>query len=232
MDDPTRNALRVLTTSPLNIFREAMKAVPQLKFGLGIIGLIALIVFAGSYLKVSFRVAVIGVLIMIILMVLLVIFAALTKASGALRVAAIIMMFAFLLLGISTGVCIFTSVFFKSPVDLQDWIKDPTPTASPTPTPTPSPSPKDSASIVLKEGRTLQSAIDDLALLDDFRAQVTNCSRPFLQSKIRGGLARAETMEKLIEQLQFRINKPPTRERYTVTRKDQEKTYAVQCTKS
>jgi len=234
MDKQTRGALSLLSTSPLNIYREAVKAVPQIRWGLGVVGIIALIAIVSS-LKISSRVAVFGFLIMLLAMVLLVIFAALTKASGALKVAAIILIFAVLLLAIATGICLFTSVFFKWPVDLQSWVTGsgpapPVPHATPTPTATPSP--PDSASIVLKEGRTLQSAIEDIADLDNFRAQITNCSRVFMQSRIRGGLARAETVEKLIEQLQFRVKTPKTNERYDVMRKEHEQTYVVKCTKS
>jgi hypothetical protein len=235
MDDPTKNALKLFTTSPLNIFKEAMKKIPQLKWGLGILGIIALIVFVVSSFKISLRLAVFGTLIMIFLMILLVIFAALTKASGALKVAAVGLLFAVLLLGIATGACLFTSVFFKWPVNLQNWITGgdgPGPGPTPTPSPTPTVTPPDSASIVLREGRTVQSAIENIANLDNSRARITNCSRIFLQSKIRGGLARAETVEKLIEQLQYRINNPKTNERYTVTRKVQEQTYEIRCTKN
>lgn len=225
-----RGALRLLATSPINILREAIRAVPALKYALGVLGIVAAISIAVS-LKVSFRVAVIGTLIMIVLMTALVIFAALTQASGALRIAATIMMFAFLFLTIGTATLLFTSVFFKWPLHLQHWVTDPPPSSTPTPTPTSSPSPPmDSASIVLKEKRTLKSAIEHIAELDDSRAQISYCSPAFLNSVIRGGPVQAETIEKLIEQLQFRIPKPKTRERYRVIKKEQEKTYDIQCT--
>lgn len=233
-NDPSSDKpfLQLLTTSPINIFREALKAVPALKWALGVVGIFAAIAIVASF-KISFRVAVIGFLIMLLLMVLLVVFASLVRASGALRIAGIILMFAFLAIGIATAICLFTSVFFKAPLDLQYWVTgtapSPTPTPVPTPTPTPSPATQDSASIVLREGRTLQSAIDDIADLDDSRAQISGCSPLFLKATIKGGLVRAETTEKLIEQLQFRIKKPKTSERYTVTRKEHEQTYEIRC---
>jgi hypothetical protein len=222
-----KKGLQLFSTSPMNILREAIKAVPQLKWALGVLGLVAAVAIVASF-KISFRVAFIGAVIMLVLMVALVVFAALTSAKGALRIAATVMMFAFLTLIIATATFLFTSVFFKWPLDLQDWV---TGTKRPvlTPTPTPTPSPPDSASIVLREGRTLESAIEDVAELDDFRARIDNCSRPFMNSVIRGGPVRAENVEKLIEQLQFRINKPKTPESYTVVRKEHEQTYDIHC---
>lgn len=244
MDDPDRNtpsshrispksALRLLTTSPLNVLREAIKAVPPLKYALAVLGIVAAIAIGLSF-KVSLRVAVFGALIMLVLMVAVVVFAALTKASGALRVAAIIMMFAFLILIIATITFIVTSVFFQWPLDLRSWVTGDGPTVivpiAPTPTPTPMASPVgDSASIVLREGRTLRSAIEDIAELDDSRAVVERCSRAFMNSTIRGGSVRAENVEKLLDQLQFRINRPKTRERYRVVREEKEKSYVIRC---
>jgi hypothetical protein len=176
------------------------------------------------------RVAVIGTLIMLVLMVAVVVFAALTKARGSLKVAAIIMMYAFLFLAIATITFIFTSVFFQWPLDLRSWVIDPPVETAPSPAPVPTPtSLPNSASIVLREGRTLRSAIEDIAELDDFRAVVEKCSRPFMESTIRGGLVRDETIEKLLEQLQFRIKKPKTGEKYKVIRDERQKSYVIQC---
>jgi hypothetical protein len=226
---PTGRLSRLLTGSPANVLREAIKEVPQLKYALGVLGIIAAISIALTFQR-SLRVAVIGTLIMLVLMVAVVVFAALTKARGALRIAAVIMMFAFLVLIIATITLILTSVFFQWPLDLRLWVVDTTAEIKPTPTPTPTPTPlPNSASMRLREGRTLQSAIEDIAELDDFRAVIEKCSRSFMSSTIRGGLVRDETIEKLLEQLQFRIQKPRTRETYKVIKDERQKSYVIQC---
>lgn len=226
-----RNALRLLTTSPINVFQEAIKAVPSLKWALAVLGIVAAIAI-GLTFQVSLRVAVIGTLIMLVLMVAVVIFATLTKSTGPLRIAAAIMTFAFLILIIATIAFILTSVFFKWPLDLHTWVTGPPAVTNPTPTPTPAPTPSpvsDSANITLREGRTLRSALEDIAELDDSRADIQKCSRLFMNSTIRGGYIHDTTVEKLLDQLQFRIKKPKTRERYKVTRSEREKSYVIQC---
>lgn len=229
-----KNAFRLLTTSPANVFQEAIKAVPALKYTLAVLGIVAAISIALTF-GVSLRVAVIGTLVMLVLMVAVVIFAALTTARGPLRTAAIIMMFAFLLLIVATITLIFTSVFFKWPLDLHTWVTGPitvVPSPSPTPTPTPIPAPSvvpDSASMTLREGRTLRSALEDIAELDDSRADIQECSKVFMNSIIRGGNIQDVSIEKLLDQLQFRIKKPRTRERYKVVRNEREKSYVIQC---
>lgn len=228
---PPKAALKLLTTSPINVLNEAIKAVPALKYVLGVLGIVAAIAIARGFVS-SARVAVIGALIVLVLMVAVVIFAALTRATGALRIAATIMMFAFLMLTIGATFFIFTSVFFKWPLDLHRWIVDEPPTvvATSTPTPTPTPTPADSATINLLEGRVLESTIKDMARLDNSRAIIKDCSTTFMKSKIRGGVVRAPDIRGLIEVLQYRIDNPETSEKYNVTRKEHEQTYEIQCT--
>ena len=221
-------ALKLLTTSPVNVLNEAIKAVPALKYVLGVLGVVAAIAIARTFVS-SARVAVIGFLIVLVLMVAVVIFAALTRATGALRIAATIMMFAFLMLTIGATFFIFTSVFFKWPLDLHRWIVDEPPIVVATSTPTPTPTPADSATINLLEGRVLESTIKYMARLDNSRAIIKNCSATFMKSKIRGGVLRAPDMRGLIEVLQYRIDDPETSEKYTVTRKEREQTYEIQC---
>jgi hypothetical protein len=223
-------ALKLLTTSPINVLNEAVRAVPALKYVLGVLGIVAAIAIARGFVS-SARVAVIGTLIVLVLMVAVVIFAALTRATGALRIAATIMMFSFLILTIATISFIFTSVFFKWPLDLHRWIVDEHPiiVPTPTPTPTPMPTPGDSATINLLEGRFLESTIKDMARIDNSRAIIRNCSTTFMKSKIRGGVVRARDIRGLIEVLQYRIDNPETSEKYAVTRKEHEQTYEIQC---
>lgn len=223
----TRDAIGLLTTSPLNILKAAISAVPSLKYVLGVLGLVAAVSIARG-LVTSARIAVIGALIILVLMVAVVIFAALTQAEGATRIAAVVMMFAFLTLTIATVFLIFTSVFFKWPLDLHRWIVDEPPQVVSSRTPTAT-TPPDSATMSLNEGRTLRETIKDIAEIDNSRAIFLNCSGVFMDSKIRGGVVRATDVGRLLESLQYRITDPRTNETYNVTRKEREQTYEIQC---
>ncbi len=63
-----------MNLEPLKILRGAIKAVPSVKYALGIAGIISVIAIIKS-LSISFPVAAFGTLIMLILMTLLVVFA-------------------------------------------------------------------------------------------------------------------------------------------------------------
>ena len=110
------------TFAPFRILKDAIKQVPALKYALGIVGIVSAISII-STLVTDFRVAVFGTLIMILLMIFLVIFAKLTTIqTGEIRIIILVLMWFSLFLIIATSSCLFTSVFFKWPVDLQNWI--------------------------------------------------------------------------------------------------------------
>jgi hypothetical protein len=140
---------RLASASPISILRAATDAVPAVRYALGVLGIVAAVSLAGT-LVTSFRVAVFGTLVTLVLMVTLVVFAAATKlVSGAIKLAAIILVYAFLSVAIASAFSLFSSVFFKWPVDLQFWITghaQVNPTPSPTPQVSPSQMPTGSAS--------------------------------------------------------------------------------------
>jgi hypothetical protein len=109
------------TTTPIDILRAAIKAVPAVKWALGIAGIVAAIAIIEGF-KIDLRVAVFGTVIMLILMTLLVIFA---KAAGSGVVGfagpAFVLTWFSLFLMMATATALFTSVFFKWPVNLQ-WV--------------------------------------------------------------------------------------------------------------
>jgi hypothetical protein len=114
--------------SPVRILKDAIKAVPAVRYALGISGILAVVAISFSF-RLDPRIAVFGALIMLILMTALVIFARLTvlPESSISRPAIVFTWFA-LLLVMATAVALFASVFFRTPVDLQYWIK-PTPSS-------------------------------------------------------------------------------------------------------
>lgn len=108
--------------APFALVQEAIKAVPAVKYALGIGGIIAIIAIVRGF-GLDFRIAGFGAFIMMILMMLLVIFArasALTIKS--LQIPALIFTWFILILFMLVSLTLFSCVFFQRPVDLQYWI--------------------------------------------------------------------------------------------------------------
>lgn len=104
---------------PRELLEDAIKAVPAVRYALGIAGVASVISIVGS-LNIDYRVAVFGTPIILILMGTLVIFARLTKLKqNWLTWPAIILTWFCLALTIAVTTCLFLSVFFRFPVDLE-----------------------------------------------------------------------------------------------------------------
>lgn len=119
--------------TPWTILQAAIKAVPALKYALGVLGIVSAITIIKVF-GIDFRVAVFGTIIMVVLMVALVVFAALTKVrSPQVRSAALVLMWSFLVLTILSAAFLFTSAFFDYPKPLSNLLgggieeKPPTP---------------------------------------------------------------------------------------------------------
>jgi len=109
-------------TTPIQFIREASKAVPAIKYAIGIGGIAATISLVYSF-KIDPRVAVIGAIIMLLLMGVLVVFArASSLASEKFAKPALVFTWFTLLLFMAVSIFLVGSVFFKWPVDLQCWI--------------------------------------------------------------------------------------------------------------
>lgn len=112
----------MITSTPYQILKDAIRQIPSLKYALGVVGIVSAVSIT-STLVADFRIAIFGVIVMIILMVILVIFAKLTTIqTGDIRTIILVLMWFSLLLMMATATCLFTSVFFKRPVNLQNWI--------------------------------------------------------------------------------------------------------------
>lgn len=123
LPDATAAQTERILPSPYAILKDAVSAVPAVKYALGVLGIVAAIVIVGVF-QIDYRVAVLGVIITFALMVVLVVFAKLTQAAPKRFVVPVLtLMWTFLLLTLATACLLFTSVFFKAPVDLQEWIK-------------------------------------------------------------------------------------------------------------
>ena len=103
------------TTSPIQIIREAIKAVPAVKWGLGVAGLVAIVVICLGWLK-DIKAAVFGLVILIVSMFILVIFAWFAKNAkdGVKPFAYTLATFSSLLL-MGVAFFVFTGFFFGWP---------------------------------------------------------------------------------------------------------------------
>jgi hypothetical protein len=116
---------RFINFFPIRILREAIRAVPAVKYALGIAGIVSVISIVAA-LGLDLRIAAFGTVIMIFLMTLLVIFAKLTAVTSRyFLLPVLVLMWSSLILTIATASSLFSSVFFRWPVDLQYWINPP-----------------------------------------------------------------------------------------------------------
>ena len=108
--------------APATILRDAIKAVPAVKYALGVAGIVSAVALISAF-GLDLRIAGFATIIMILLMVLLVIFAKLTTtASHHFLRPVLILMWCALVLTLGSATLLFTSVFFRWPVPLQHWL--------------------------------------------------------------------------------------------------------------
>lgn len=106
-----------MNASPIEVLKLAIKAVPAVKYALGVGGIVAVIVIIIGF-KVDLRIAVFGTVIMLVLMTAVVAFAHLTKESGsAFRTPALIFMWFSVFLTMASALAVFLSIFAGWPLD-------------------------------------------------------------------------------------------------------------------
>ena len=107
-------------TTPL--LRESIRSVPAaVKCAIGLAGLASVIAIVRS-LSIDYRVAVFGTVLVLLLMTLLVVFARLSRlTSPGFRLLAMVFTWFALILVSAAAFAMFLSVFFRWPLDLQDW---------------------------------------------------------------------------------------------------------------
>jgi hypothetical protein len=104
--------------NPLTILKDAVKAVPAMKYALAVLGLVAVVAIVSLW-RVKYEVAIFGAVIILGLMVPVLVFARLTTVRpGKLVVPALVMMWSFLLLTVATAFLLFTCAFFRWPKPL------------------------------------------------------------------------------------------------------------------
>lgn len=108
--------------NPLTILRDAVRVVPSMKYALAVLGLVAVVAIVALW-RVKYEVAVFGAIIILGLMVPVLVFARLTKvAPKYFLTPARVFMWAFVILTIAAGTCLFTAAAFKQPAALHELI--------------------------------------------------------------------------------------------------------------
>lgn len=121
---PDRKEKLPALSGPLRILREAIKAVPAVKYALGVAGIASAVALAYS-LRLDPKVTVLGTPVMLILMAVLVVFARLASLSkGYLFGPAIILAWFALLLLMVVSTLLVSCFFFRRPLDLSGWLEE------------------------------------------------------------------------------------------------------------
>ncbi|MGA1869878.1 MAG: SPFH domain-containing protein [bacterium] len=107
---------------PQQVLKNSIKAVPAVKYALGIAGIVAVVAIIGSF-SIDYRIALFGGLIVFIGMALLVVFASVAGLSGKkLRAPAMVLTWFTLVMLMLTTFCLFMCVFFAWPQNLVHWL--------------------------------------------------------------------------------------------------------------
>ena len=106
--------------SPLDIVREATKAVPAVKYALGVAGVLAALSIAAAFFT-SWAAAALGFLVMLILMILLYVFSIMVNIAGeAAKPPAIILLYSVVLLFVTWCVLLTSCTFIQQPSTLRE----------------------------------------------------------------------------------------------------------------
>jgi hypothetical protein len=110
---PTENL-----NTEISLIRQAIKAVPAVRYALGVAGIFAVIAIVKVF-DLNYRVAVFGAIVMFVLMTVLVIFARLAaERKGDFRLPALTFTWFALILTMATALALFTSVFVGWPLKI------------------------------------------------------------------------------------------------------------------
>src|SRR5450830_640648 len=123
--------------NPLQLLREATKAVPAVRYALGVVGIVATIAIVRGF-HLQWSVALIGTLVLFVFMIILVVFAQVAQApSGEFRLPVLVITWFVIVLFMASASVLFSSVFFNRP-DLGFHQKDIPKPPAPAPNATPS----------------------------------------------------------------------------------------------
>jgi len=117
--DPVNDKTRLTDLSPMGVLNAAIKAVPAVRFALGVGGIAAVVAIVVLWWKLEIQLAVFGTLIVLVFMVVLVIFSALSGLGApALTPLALVLAWAFLILTVFAAALFASCAFFDWPKTL------------------------------------------------------------------------------------------------------------------
>jgi len=113
---------KIVIISPLQLLRDAQKAVPAVRYAVGVAGIAAVVAIVAGF-ELDFRIAVFGTVIILGLMFVLVVFSALAAHAGASLVyLALFAGWCFSLLTVATSTLLMTSYFFSWPRSIESYL--------------------------------------------------------------------------------------------------------------
>lgn len=113
--------------NPLSILREAIRAVPSVRYALGVAGVFAAVAIIVTF-NLSLRAGTFGFAALLLAMILLLVFANVAlRAPADFRWPGTVLIWFSVLFLIATAVLLFTSVFWARPLDLRSLLDIPTP---------------------------------------------------------------------------------------------------------
>lgn len=113
----------MLQFSPYKLVKDGIKAVPAVRYALGVAAIAAVIAIVSGFIK-DYRIAVLGTIVMLALMSALVVFSSLARtAAKDVRPLALLLAWASVILIIATSVLIFTGFFFSWPRPLDRYVE-------------------------------------------------------------------------------------------------------------
>lgn len=119
-------------SGPIEILRAAIRAVPAIKYALGVAGIAATVAIVAGF-TIGYKVAFLGTVIMLGFMFCLVLFSSFAQYGAAsTRPLALTLAWTFVLLTSMSGLFIVTGFFFSWPKPLEAYVQSPTPTPAPT----------------------------------------------------------------------------------------------------
>jgi hypothetical protein len=117
---------RLFEITPITMLREAVRQVPALRYAIGVGGIAAVVAIVLTAWKLEPQTAILGGLTVLVAMVILVVFAALSKTGPrVLRPLALSLAWAFLVLTVAVAMLFVSCAFFDQPKKLQClWVED------------------------------------------------------------------------------------------------------------
>lgn len=133
MNQKNQNLNSTSLITPAGVLKNAIKAVPAVKYALGVAGVAAAVALIAGFIT-DYKIAVFGIILMFGLMIVLVVFSNIAKSTvGDIRPLSLLLAWSFVILIIATSFFIFTGFFFHWPRPLESYIGEVQPASTPAP---------------------------------------------------------------------------------------------------